>query len=398
MPKATRAMTRRTTRDPAPASVAAPAPPFTVGILGGGQLARMTADAARTLGVPTIVIDPEPESPAGQVTRQIVGPLADGAALIELAREIDVATLENEFVDLSALRTLAARGVMVRPPIHTFEIVQDKLRQKQRMAEAGLSLSAVAGIDSPDQVAGFAEAHGWPVVLKTRSQGYDGRGVAIAGEPGGVDAAWRRLGAGVRPLMAESFVEFATEIAVMVVRGARGEVAAYPVVETVQRGYVCHLVRAPAALPSHVAARARDVAVRAVAAIEGIGVHGVELFLDAGGRVGVNEIAPRPHNSGHYTIDACVCSQFENHLRAILGLPLGATEMTAPAAVMVNLLGTRNGTAPEGVVRREGEAAVHLYGKHEIRPGRKMGHVTATGPSIAAAESSATAAAAALDL
>jgi len=380
------------------ASGTAGAPALTVGILGGGQLARMTADAARALAVETIVIDPEPDSPAGQVTRQIVGPLGDRAALVELARQIDVATLENEFVDLAALELLAARGVMVRPSIHTFAIVQDKLRQKEHMAAAGLALSAFAAVSSPADAEAFGDEHGWPVVLKTRSQGYDGHGVAVARDRGEVAAAWRRLGAGSRPLMAEGFVDFERELAVMVVRNARGELAAYPVVETVQRNYVCHLVRAPAALRRDTASRARDVAMRAIAAIEGIGVHGVELFVDSGGRVGVNEIAPRPHNSGHYTMDACETSQFENHLRAILGLPLGSTAMTSAAAVMVNVLGSRSGTAPRTAPRSHDGAAVHLYGKRELRPGRKMGHVTAVGRTIAEAEARATNAAAALGL
>jgi 5-(carboxyamino)imidazole ribonucleotide synthase len=374
-----------------------------VGILGGGQLARMTADAARVLGVETIAIDPDPDSPAGQVTRQIVGPLEKGEAMERLAREIDVATLENEFVDLAALEVLAARGVMVRPTIHTFAIVLDKLRQKERMAAAGLALKPFAAVADRDDIAAFGDAHGWPVVVKTRSLGYDGRGVAIAHGPGEVDVAWTRLGAGARALMAEGFVDFTTEVAVMIVRDARGTIATYPVVETVQRDYVCNLVRAPAALPPEVAARAQSVATRAVIAIEGIGVHGVELFVDSAGRVGVNEIAPRPHNSGHYTIDACETSQFENHLRAVLGWPLGSTAMTAPAAVMVNVLGSRNGSAPRDMATRDvatpgGGAAVHLYGKRELRPGRKMGHVTALADSVAEAEQLANAAVAALDL
>jgi 5-(carboxyamino)imidazole ribonucleotide synthase len=372
---------------------------WTVGILGGGQLARMTADAARRLGVATIVIDPQPDSPAGQVTRQIIGPLGDSAALAELAREIDVATLENEFVDLATLEYLASRGVMVRPTIHTFAIVLDKLRQKEQMAAAGLALSPCGAIGAPKDIVSFGAEHGWPVVVKTRSQGYDGHGVAIAREPTEVDAAWRRLGAGARPLMAEGFVDFTTEVAVMVVRSARGEIAAYPVVETVQRDFICHLVRAPAALAPSTATRVREVALRAVAAIEGIGVHGVELFVDRGGRVGVNEIAPRPHNSGHYTIDACAVSQYENHLRAVLGLPLGSTEMSAPAAAMVNLLATRSGRAPDGATERAANGAViHLYGKRELRPGRKMGHVTAIGATVAEAEQRAREAAEALGL
>ncbi len=386
--------------DPAASLTTPPCAPLRIGILGGGQLARMTADAAARLGLTTIVIDPEEDAPAGQVTRQIVGPLTRGAALEKLAQEIDVATLENEFVDLEALTYLAHHGVMVRPSIHTFRSILDKLVQRARMAAAGLSAAPFAAIESPEDAASFGARHGWPVVLKTRSQGYDGRGVAIARDAGELPAAWQRLGAGARPLLAEGFVDFTRELAVMVVRNAHGDMLAYPVVETVQEDYVCRLVRAPADVPEETAARAREVATRAVAAVEGIGVHGVELFLGSDGRVSVNEIAPRPHNSGHYTIDACVTSQFENHLRAVVGLPLGPVAMTAPAAVMVNVLATRHGNAGDrcsGVFERDG-ARVHLYGKRELRPGRKMGHVTAVGATLEEAERRATQAAASLEL
>lgn len=374
--------------------------PLRVGILGGGQLARMTADAARTLGLETIVLDPDEDAPAGQVTRQVVGPLEPHEALAAFARQIDVATLENEFVHRGALEYLAERGIMVRPSIHTFAVILDKLHQRAHMAAAGLSATPYAPVGAPDDALAFAARHGWPVVLKTRSQGYDGRGVAMAADASGVPAAWQRLGAGARPLMAEGFVDFAREIAVMVVRDAHGATVAYPVVETVQEDYVCRLVRAPAAVPATVADAAREVATRAIAAIEGIGVFGVELFLARDGRVSVNEIAPRPHNSGHYTIDACATSQFENHLRAVVGLPLGPATMTAPAAVMVNLLGTRSGSTehlPSGAERR-GDAWVHLYGKRELRPGRKMGHVTAVGATLDEAERRALAAAESLGL
>jgi 5-(carboxyamino)imidazole ribonucleotide synthase len=369
--------------------------PLRIGILGGGQLARMTADAARELGLETVVLDPDADAPAGQVTRQVVGPLEPHQALARFARQIDVATLENEFVDRGALEYLAERGVMVRPSIHTFAIILDKLHQRAHMEAAGLSPTPYAALSSTDDVYTFAEQHGWPVVLKTRSQGYDGRGVALARDASEVDAAWQRLGAGARALMAEGFVEFTHELALMVVRDAHGNVAAYPVVETVQEDYVCRVVRAPAPVAFDVAEQARDVATRAVTAIEGIGVFGVELFLGRDGRVTVNELAPRPHNSGHYTIDACVTSQFENHLRAVVGLPLGSTSMTAPAAVMVNLLGTRSGTTDHlhSGAERRGDAWVHLYGKRELRPGRKMGHVTAVGATLEEAEGRARAAA-----
>lgn len=372
----------------APGNGSGPCVPLRVGILGGGQLARMTADAGRVLGLETVVLDPDTDAPAGQVTRQVVGPLEPHDALARFARQIDVATLENEFVHRGALEYLAEHGVMVRPSIHTFGVIMDKLHQRAHMDAAGLSPTPYAPIESPADVPAFAARHGWPVVLKTRSQGYDGRGVAIARDAGEVEAAWQRLGAGARALMAEGFVSFTHELAVMVVRNAHGDVAAYPVVETVQEEYICRVVRAPAAVPAAIAAQARDVATRAIAAIEGVGVFGVELFLGTDGRVTVNELAPRPHNSGHYTIDACVASQFENHLRAVVGLPLGSTSMTAPAAVMVNLIGTRSGTMDHlhTGAKQVGDAWVHLYGKRDLRPGRKMGHVTAVGATLEEAE------------
>ena len=362
--------------------------PLRVGILGGGQLARMTADAARVLGLETVVLDPDTDAPAGQVTRQVVGPLEPHDALARFARQIDVATLENEFVHRGALEYLAEHGVMVRPSLHTFGVIMDKLHQRAHMDAAGLSPTPYAPIESPDAVPAFAAHHGWPVVLPTRSQGYDGRGVAIAGAAGAVEAAWQRLAAAPPPPVAEGLAAVPPRRPGMVVRDAHANVAAYPVVETVQEEYICRVVRAPAAVPAAIAEQARDVATRAIAAIEGVGVFGVELFLGTDGRVTVNEIAPRPHNSGHYTIDACVASQFENHLRAVVGLPLGSTSMTAPAAVMVNLIGTRSGTMDHlhTGAQQIGDAVVHLYGKRELRPGRKMGHVTALGATLEQAE------------
>jgi 5-(carboxyamino)imidazole ribonucleotide synthase len=384
-------------------------PSLRVGILGGGQLARMTAEAAARLGIPVLILDPEPASPAGQVARQIVAPWTDAAALEALAREIDVVTLENEFVDLAALEFLVRRGVMARPSIESFAIVQDKLRQKEHLAGRGIASAPGAAVATPEDVARFAARHGWPAVLKTRSLGYDGRGVAVARDASGVEAAWRLLGGGTRPLLVERHVDFHIELATMVVRNARGEIVVYPVVETAQRNFVCDRVRAPALLAPELAEKARALAVDAVTAIGGIGVHGVEMFLADDGQLYVNEIAPRPHNSGHYTLDACETSQFENHLRAVLGLPLGSPAMRAPAAVMINLLATRSGPADElqaAIDARKRTSAdggepsvnIYLYGKRELRPGRKMGHVNALGRTVEEAEARATSALAALDL
>lgn len=242
---------------------------------------------------------------------------------------------------------------------------------------------------------------GWPLVLKARRNGYDGYGNATVRHPDELAAAWQRLAARGSPLLVEAWVPFARELAVMVVRGRDGEARAYPVVETVQQNHICHVVRAPAPMSPEEAAAATALALRAVEAVAGVGIFGVELFELPDGHVLFNELAPRPHNSGHYTIEGCVTSQFENHLRAVLGWPLGPTGLRAPAAVMVNLLGRRDGPVAPGALEAAlavPGAYLHLYGKRESRVGRKMGHVTALGASLAEAEAVARRAAGLVDL
>jgi 5-(carboxyamino)imidazole ribonucleotide synthase len=256
-------------------------------------------------------------------------------------------------------------------------------------------------VETPDDVARAGEEWGWPVVLKARRLGYDGYGNATVRGPGEIMGAWARLGAPERALLVEAYVPFVRELAAMVARSPTGAVGVYPVVETVQTNHICRTVRAPAAVSPETAARAAAIARRAVEGVGAVGVVGVELFETAGGELLYNELAPRPHNSGHYTIEGCATSQFENHLRAILGLPLGSAEMVAPAAVMVNVLGRYDGPAePRGLAEALAVpgAHVHLYGKRRSRPGRKMGHVTALGHTIADAEAIATRAADALCL
>ena len=376
--------------------------PALVSILGGGQLARMTAEAAARLGAEVATLEREPASPAARMAvREVVGRWTDRERLLELAAGALVVTLENEFVDAPALEWLAEQGIPVFPTGRTLATVQDKLAQKRFMREAEVPVAAFAGVSSPEDVTRAADEWGWPVVLKARRNGYDGYGNATLRSPGDLPAAFEKLDWPERELLVEAWVPFVRELAVMVARGRGGACVVYPVVETIQRNHICHVVRAPAQVAPEVATRAAEIAQRAVEAIGGIGVFGVELFETEGDDVLYNEIAPRPHNSGHYTIEGCVTSQFENHLRSVLGLPLGSAEMTAPAAVMVNLLGTRHGPA-----RAEGLATalavpgahVHIYGKLASRVGRKMGHVTALGATVAEAEARARAAADAIRL
>ena len=376
--------------------------PALVGLLGRGQLARMTAEAAAMLGVEVAILEHEANSPAGRIAaREVTGAWMDEQALDALATDALVVTLENEFVEVAALKWLAARGVPVFPTARTLAAVQDKLLQKQHMRAAGIPLPNFAEVTRPEDITGAGEAWGWPLVLKARRNGYDGYGNATLHEPEDIAHACAQLGWPERALLVEAWAPFTRELAVMVARGREGACVVYPVVETVQQHHICHIVRAPAEGDAAMLDRAAAIARQAVETIDGVGVFGVELFELADGSMLYNEIAPRPHNSGHYTIEGCVTSQFENHLRAVLGLPLGSAAMVAPAAVMVNLLGKRTGPArADGLAQALAVpgAHVHIYGKLASRIGRKMGHVTALGATVAEAEAAARAAAAAIVL
>lgn len=373
-----------------------------VGILGGGQLARMTLQAATTLGLEVAVFEREVDSPAGRLTKhEISGPWESPALRRRFAALCDVITLESEFVDPLMLRALARLGTPVRPGAKTLAIVGDKFSQKEHLASGGaLPVASFRAVTSPSDVEQVAAEWGWPVVLKARRLAYDGYGNALLRGPEDVESAWARLRAPDRAVYVEAFVRFRHELAVMVARSTSGEMVTYPVVETVQgeSAQICRVVRAPAQIGVATAARAIELARRATEAIDAVGVVGVELFETCDGELLLNELAPRPHNSGHYTIEGCVTSQFENHLRAILGLPLGDPSLVAPAAVMVNVLGERAGRADSADLSSAlavPGAHVHIYGKRHSRPGRKMGHVTALGASLDDAEAIAGRAAAA---
>jgi 5-(carboxyamino)imidazole ribonucleotide synthase len=360
-----------------------------VGILGGGQLAQMLTQAAISLGIETAIYDTSADTPASRLTAyKQVGAWDDADALRAFAAECDVLTLENEFVLAEPLRELEQSGVTIFPRPSTLATVQDKYLQKLTMRAANVPVPYFMAVNTPEEAARAGEAFGYPFLLKARYGGYDGYGNATVPTPEDLDAAWVKLSRPGRDLMAEAFVPFERELAVMVVRDREGTIRTYPVVETVQQNHICHIVRAPALIPDEVADQVDLLARRAVEGLKGIGVFGVEMFMLADGRILYNETAPRPHNSGHYSIEACATSQFENHLRAVLGLPLGNTTLRSPA-VMINLLGLRDGQADALGIREAleiGGAHLHIYGKREVRVGRKMGHITALGKSVAAAE------------
>jgi 5-(carboxyamino)imidazole ribonucleotide synthase len=376
--------------------------PALVSILGGGQLARMSAVAAARLGLEVAILERETDSPAARMAvRTLVGDFDDRAKLQELAKDALAVTLENEFVDVPSLHWLAAQGVPVFPTAETLSLVQDKLEQKRFLQDSHIPMPEFADVRALEDITRAAQTWGWPLLLKLRRNSYDGYGNATLHAPEDIQAAFSRLRWPVQALLIEAWVPFVRELAVMVARGRDGRSAIYPVVETLQQNHICHVVRAPAEVPASIAEQATHIALRAVEAIDGVGIFGIELFETPEGQVLFNEIAPRPHNSGHYTIEGCMTSQFENHLRAILGLPLGSTQMTAPAAVMVNLMGSRSGPANvEGLAQALAitGASVHIYGKLVSRPGRKMGHVTVVGSSMIDAEERALAAAKALTI
>ncbi|MFN0068549.1 MAG: 5-(carboxyamino)imidazole ribonucleotide synthase [Limisphaerales bacterium] len=364
--------------------------PFpTLGLVGGGQLAKMTAQAAAQFGCRVAILERRGHTPAsGLADFQFLGDWDNPADLMRLAAVSDVLTLENEFVDAEALAHVERHGRPVFPGSGTVKIVQDKLWQKQAVADEGLPLPRFTDTPTRADVARFAESAGWPLVLKTRRNGYDGKGNFTLRSAADLDAAWAALRGDMNALFVEAWFPFARELAVMITRSRRGECVTYPVVETIQHDHICQVVKAPADVPAETAARAAEAARHAVAAVGGVGTFGVELFLAADGTVAVNELAPRVHNSGHYTIEACDCSQFENHVRAVLGWPLGSARLRAPAAGMINLLGGGPGsgrpTGLEEALAMPG-VAVHVYGKTTSAKGRKMGHVTALGETVAAA-------------
>ncbi len=358
----------------------------TLGIIGGGQLAKMLAQSASQFGCDIVILERNHHSPAATVaTQTVIGDWDNPESLLGLGSLVDVVTLENEFVDADSLSALEQFGHRLLPISATVRVVQDKLLQKRALANAGLPVPRFLPAPDKASVAAAVEKFGWPLLLKKRRNGYDGKGNFTLRSAADIDPAWEYLGGDVNPLLIEEFCPFTLELAMMIARDRDGETACYPVVETVQRNHVCHLVKAPASVPAETAARAAHIARRAVEVVDCVGVMGVELFLTKDDPILINELAPRVHNSGHYTIEACVCSQFENHVRAVLGWPLGSPALRAPAAAMVNLLGAGKGSgAPRGLAEALAipGAHPHIYSKSLSAPGRKMGHVTALGQTV----------------
>ncbi|MEJ0045111.1 MAG: 5-(carboxyamino)imidazole ribonucleotide synthase [Rhodospirillales bacterium] len=347
-------------------------PGSTIGIVGGGQLGRMSAMAAARLGYRAHIFATEASSPASQVSAATtVGAYDDVDALARFARDVDVVTFEFENISAAGLELLA--GIKpVRPGPAVLRASQDRVTEKCFINAVGGSTASWAAVNNPDDLASAVAEIGLPSVLKTTRLGYDGRGQAVLRERGDAEAAWERLAP--RPLVLEAFVDFACEISVVVARGLDGSVAAFDAVENWHRHHILDLTLAPARISAELAENARATAIRVAAGLGVVGLLAVEMFVDRDGKLLVNELAPRPHNSGHWTIDACPASQFEMHIRAVAGLPLPPATRHSDA-VMKNLVGPDDLALWPEILATPG-LIPHLYGKAEARPGRKMGHVT----------------------
>jgi 5-(carboxyamino)imidazole ribonucleotide synthase len=368
-----------------------------VGVVGGGQLARMLAPPAVALGIRLRVLAESTDASAAQVVPDApVGAADDLEALLSFASGCDVVTFDHEHVPQPVLAELGGTGVVLRPGPSALLFAQDKAAMRAELTESGIPCPPWAMVRSSSDLADFGARVGWPLVLKTPTGGYDGKGVALVADPAEAADWLARAASTGSALLAEARVDFVRELAVLVARSPMGQAAVWPVVETVQTDGICTEVVAPApGLHPDLAARASSAALKIAGDLDVTGVLAVEMFEVRGpdGRPDflVNELAMRPHNSGHWTIDGSVTSQFEQHLRAVLDLPLGSTAPTARWSVMVNVLG---GDHPDlyraylHVMARDPGVKVHLYGK-EVRPGRKVGHVTVCGHDLADARARA---------
>ncbi|XP_010520845.2 PREDICTED: phosphoribosylaminoimidazole carboxylase, chloroplastic-like [Tarenaya hassleriana] len=365
-----------------------------VGVLGGGQLGRMLCEAASQMAIKVMVLDPSENCPASALSySHMVGSFDVSATVEEFAKRCGVLTVEIEHVDVETLEKLEQQGVDCQPKASTIRIIQDKYMQKVHFSQHGIPLPEFMEIDDMEGAKRAGETFRYPLMIKSKRLAYDGRGNAVANNENELSYAVNALGGFDRGLYVEKWAPFVKELAVIVAKGRDGSVVCYPLVETIHRENICHIVKAPADVPWKIKELAADVAQKAIGSLDGAGVFAVELFLTNDCQILLNEVAPRPHNSGHHTIESCYTSQYEQHLRAVIGLPLGDPSMKTPAAIMYNILGEEDGATgcnlAHNLIARALSirgATVHWYDKPEMRKQRKMGHITLVGPSLGVVE------------
>jgi len=352
-----------------------------IGIIGGGQLGKFMILEAKRLGFYIVVLDPAADCPASSICdEQIVAGFDDRQGYFELAGRVDVITYEFEHINASVLDILEKEGHVIYPSVTSLKTIQNKYSQKKILSENGVPVPRFARISSTDDIRtlGQTENFGYPLMLKTTTGGYDGKGNMRIRNETEIESAYKQLGGGKKELMAEEFVDFDKEISIIACRGIDGGRTVYPVAENIHSNSILDMTIVPARISEAAVSKAVSTADKVMEVFEGVGTFCIELFVTKDGEIYVNEVAPRPHNSGHYTIDGCFSDQFENHIRAIVGLPFGSVRLILPT-VMVNLLGESDGAAKlEGLEQAylDPNVRVHFYGKRESGTGRKMGHFT----------------------
>ncbi len=353
-----------------------------LGILGSGQLARMTCLAASTLGIQTHVYCTEKDlSPAEHVaTKTFKGNFFDLETILNFCQSCDVVTLENEFIDQHILESIDEKfpGKLF-PNSKTFKKIGDKISEKESFANAGIRVVPFKKVTSPDDVARFAEVYNYPLVLKSSKGGYDGYGNATIKSAQDLEEKFKLLKG---DLLVEAFIPYEKELAIMVARNRDGEIITYPIAHTIQENHICHFVSVPADISADIEEQIKKAAQLAMTTINAVGIFAFEFFLTKDGTLYLNESAPRPHNSGHYSIEGCITSQFHNHVRSVLNLPLGEAHLRTPSVLMLNLLGTQEQVAELNPLKdflNTKDGHLHLYGKRFSKKGRKMGHFTLLG-------------------
>jgi len=365
-----------------------------IGIIGGGQLGKMMILDAKRLGYYVITLDPTPDCPSSSITDELIVAEFDNLeAMGQLADRVDVITYEFEHIGVHALKQLASEGHTIYPTPSSLEIIQDKAEQKKTLEQAGLAIPIFQLTQTIEEIYQAASIYGYPIMLKACTGGYDGKGNVLIKKAEDVPMAYASLGAGELKLMAEQFVPFTLEISVLACRGIDGHMVIYPVAENQHVTSILDTTIVPARISETCRKKAMVLAESVMDVFHGVGMFCVEMFVTADDEVLINEVAPRPHNSGHYTIEACYTSQFENHIRAIVGLPLGDVALRSPS-VMRNLLGAVRVSGPVSVrgieeAYKSPMVKVHLYGKSMTKPYRKMGHLTAIGDTLEAASKAA---------
>ncbi|WP_458718859.1 5-(carboxyamino)imidazole ribonucleotide synthase [Candidatus Nitrosocosmicus sp. R] len=353
--------------------------PIRLGIVGGGQLGKMMAFEAKRMFMKVIILDPNKDCPASSLAdKLIIGDFSDEQKIYDLSKEVDIITFEIELANATALNNLEESGFVVHPSPKTLSIIQNKYRQKKFLRENMITVPDFELVSSKEQLMDYCSNSGFPVLLKACEDSYDGRGNYLIRSEIEIDKAFAYFSG--RQIMVEKFVNFKKEISIMVARNSSGTISYFPIAENIHEDHILKTSIIPARISKETEGKAIDLAIMTMKSLKGSGIFGIEMFVDEDDNVLINEIAPRPHNSGHYSIEACSISQFEQHIRAILNYPL-LQPILLSNAVMINILGPNNYTGPyeiTGIDELFGIPGVkiHIYGKLETKPRRKLGHVT----------------------